>query len=67
MEHFSKRLVYLKNAKPGTKLEVWHHPLCGRQYHIVATTKNGEIRQDFPTETRAREMFERMSEEMAVA
>lgn len=58
-------MVWLKNAKHGTSLEVWHHPLCGRQYHVVAVTKEGEMRQDFPTESRAREIFERLAEEMA--
>ena len=65
MEQLSKRLTWLKNAKPGTSLEVWHHPLCTKEYHVVATTKQGEMRQDFPTETRARQTYERLSEEMA--
>jgi hypothetical protein len=64
-QELSRRLVWLKNAKPGTSLEVWFHPLCGRQYHVVAITKDGEIRQDFPAETFARETFERLAEEMA--
>lgn len=68
MNHeFSKRLIWLKNSKPGTSLEVWHHPMCARQYHVVAITPKGELRQDFQSEVRARETFERLVEEMADA
>lgn len=50
---------------PGMKLEVWHHPLCAKEFHVVAVTRDGEMRQDFSTETRARETFDKLSEEMA--
>lgn len=61
---FSKRLTWLNNAKPGTSLEVWKHPLCSKPFHVVAVTKMGELRQDFSSESAARDLFEKMSQEM---